>query len=109
MARPTSIIVVGALLASCTGDVSQGRNVNDWVLAAYARQQALETNIAGQAGAWSSPSTGHSGTIVPLATLQASDGGYCRRYRETVNDARGQNTFVETACRQPDGTWQGTD
>src|SRR3989442_12909492 len=54
-----------------------------------AAHQALETAPSGTVVPWRNPDNGHTGTVTPVRTYQASSGGSCREY-ETTGTARGR-------------------
>lgn len=77
----------------------------DIELAAATMQRALEAKSDGDELAWSNPSTGHSGAIMPTTTFMTDLGYYCREYRETVTIDGQAGEAVNTGCRQENGTW----
>jgi surface antigen len=95
--------LLGGLLGGAVGDMLDQR---DKELATQAAQQSLEAGRTGQVTTLKNPDNGHSGSITPTETYQASDGRFCRRFQQTiVVDGKTAETFG-TACRQPDGTWE---
>ncbi|MCW8861977.1 MAG: RT0821/Lpp0805 family surface protein [Rhodospirillales bacterium] len=69
-------------------------------------QGALENNRNGASSSWSNPDTGHSGTVTPVRTYEASADRPCREYTQTVTIDGRTEQVVGTACREPDGTWR---
>jgi surface antigen len=68
--------------------------------------QVLEHAGNGQQISWNNPQTGAQYQVVPTATVQSSDGRYCREYTATsVIGGKNQQTYGR-ACRQPDGSWK---
>ncbi|PYM47238.1 MAG: hypothetical protein DME14_15865 [Candidatus Rokuibacteriota bacterium] len=51
------------------------------------------------------PDNGHTGTVTPVRTYQASSGGDCREYETTVTVGGKLERGYGTACRQSDGSW----
>lgn len=69
-------------------------------------EEALERRASGEAVAWRAPSSGRTGTVVPLRTLKAADGRYCRDYRETVAVSGKARERTGRACREASGLWR---
>jgi len=96
-------VVGGMLLGGLAGNLLDER---DKRLAAEAAQKALEATPTGNSVAWNNPDSGHSGTITPTKTYQASSGSYCREYQTIVIVNGKEEKGYGTACRQPDGSWK---
>lgn len=96
-------VLLGGLLGGAIGNALDQR---DKRLAAEAAQRAFENNQTGASTTWRNPDSGHSGTITPTRTYQASSGQYCREYQQTITVGGEAQQSYGTACRQPDGSWQ---
>jgi surface antigen len=67
---------------------------------------ALDRGEDGTATRWGNPSTGASGTLVPLDTFTGPGGQRCR-HLQVDNQAGGlHNKSVFELCKQADGTWK---
>jgi surface antigen len=95
-------VIGGALLGSLAGNMLDQR---DKRMAAEAQQRALESAPTGKPIAWTNPDNGHSGTVTPTRTYQAS-GAYCREFQSAVTIDGKEEKAYGTACRQPDGSWK---
>lgn len=93
----------GALIG---GAIGQHLDEKDKQQMVQSSQNALESAPTGKAVGWSNPDSGNSGTTVVNKTYQASSGGYCREYTQTVRVGGKVQQAYGTACRQPDGSWQ---
>ena len=96
-------VLLGGLLGGATGSVLDDQ---DRRTAARTTQQALESKPSGTTSTWTNPDTGHSGSVTPIRTYQASNGQYCREYEQSVTIGGKPQKSYGTACRQPDGSWQ---
>jgi surface antigen len=96
-------VLLGGLLGGATGSVLDDQ---DRRTAANTTQQALESKPSGTTSTWTNPDTGHSGSVTPIRTYQASNGQYCREYEQSVTIGGKPQKSYGTACRQPDGSWQ---
>ena len=74
-------------------------------MAAAALQQSLEHARNGETTPWRNTSTGAAGSITPIRTFLAPDGAYCRDYHETIAIGANSGHFLNTACRNENGTW----
>lgn len=104
--NPAAIVasaVGGALIG---GYIGHQMDEKDKLIASQTAAKALESNRTGQAATWQNPDNGHSGTITPTKTYQASNGQYCREYRQEVIIGGEKQQAYGTACRQPDGSWK---
>lgn len=103
----TAATIGGALIGGMIGN-SIGSSLDNADKAAYnsTAQRAMETAPAGQALPWSNPKTGNSGTFVPAAPYQTSNGQYCREYNQTIVVGGQKQSGHGTACREPDGSWK---
>jgi surface antigen len=105
-ANPAAIaasVIGGLLVGGLVGNLLDDR---DKRLQAEAGHRALETASTGQSVSWKNPDSGHSGTVTPTKTYQASGGTYCRDYQTTVEIDGKQERAAGKACRQADGTWK---
>lgn len=102
-----AMTAIGTLLGAYVGsEVGKSLDRADQQYAHQAGQRAFESAPAGQAVAWNNPDSGHSGTVTPTRTYEASPGQYCREYQTSVSiDGRTEQAYG-TACRQPDGSWK---
>src|SRR5512132_976912 len=96
-------VLLGGLLGGATGSVLDDQ---DRRTAANTTQQALESKPSGTTSTWTNPDSGHSGSVTPIRTYQASNGQYCREYEQSVTIGGKPQKSYGTACRQPDGSWQ---
>lgn len=79
---------------------------HDVRMANQALDRALERNLSGARVSWHNRGNGHRGSIMPLRTYRASNGGYCRDYREVVAVGAEKEQYTATACRDLRGVWQ---
>lgn len=100
-------IAVGTLLGAQLGK-SIGASLDRADMNYYnmASQNALEYKRNGESSNWVNPNNGHSGTITPIKTFQATNGVHCREYTQTISINGRYEEAYGTACRQPDGTWK---
>ena len=96
-------IAAGGLLGGATGSYLDDQ---DKRTAARTTQQALESKPSGTTTTWTNPDSGHSGSVTPLGTYQASNGQYCREFEQSVTIGGKPQKSSGTACRQPDGSWK---
>jgi surface antigen len=100
----------GALLGAFVGS-SIGQSLDQADMAYH--QQAFErayTAPLNEPVRWTNPDTGHSGMVVPVREgRQASTGGLCRQYKQTIYVDGRSETAYGTACQNSDGTWQLTN
>lgn len=97
----------GALLGAFVGS-SIGQSLDQADMAYH--QQAFErayTAPLNEPVRWNNPESGHSGVVVPVREgRQASTGGLCRQYKQTIYVDGQSETAYGTACQNGDGTWQ---
>src|SRR5512132_2265435 len=76
----------GGLLGAAAGGGATGSVLDDQDrrTAANTTQQALESKPSGTTSTWTNPDTGHSGSVTPIRTYQASNGQYCREYEQSM-------------------------
>ena len=96
-------VLLGGLVGGATGSVLDDQ---DKRTAARTTQQALDSKPSGTTSTWTNPDSGHSGSVTPIRTYQASNGQYCREYEQSVTIGGKPQKSYGTACRQPDGSWQ---
>ncbi len=96
-------VLLGGLVGGATGSVLDDQ---DKRTAARTTQQALDSKPSGTTTTWTNPDTGHSGSVTPTRTYQASNGQYCREYEQSVTIGGKAQKSYGTACRQPDGSWK---
>lgn len=100
-------IAIGALAGSLVGSsVGAELDARDRQLHTASMQTALETYPDNNVAGWNNPNTGHSGSVVPVNTWQATSGQYCREYQQTIVVGGEQVQGYGTACRKPDGSWE---
>ncbi len=75
------------------------------VLAASARQRALDTLASGATLEWRSPDGSAVGRITPTRTFRADNGAYCREFDEEVNLDGQTDRFTDLRCRTQAGRW----
>ncbi len=95
--------VLGGLLGSAIGnrmDAADRREAN------RTTYHALESSPSGTTATWKNPDSSNSGTVTPIRTYQAQNGGYCREFEQTITLAGETQQAYGTACRQPDGNWR---
>ena len=99
--------VLGGLIGAGIGhSIGSSLDRADMTYYNQTQQRALETAPAGQSLPWSNPQTGNSGTFVPKAPYQDSNGQYCREFQNQITVGGKTQSGYGTACRQPDGSWQ---
>jgi surface antigen len=90
--------IIGVLIGGAIG-----RSMDEADQACIA--QTLEQAPAQHAVAWNNPDGGHY-RVLPLEGYEDRQGRICRDYRTTATIAGRQQEVYDTACRQPDGSWQ---
>ena len=97
----------GALLGAFVGS-SIGQSLDQADMAYH--QQAFERAYSAplnQPINWNNPQSGHRGSVTPVREgRQASSGGLCRQYKQTIVVDGQAETAYGTACQNSDGTWQ---
>lgn len=106
LAATAAGVLLGGLLG---GEIGRSMDELDRLKAQQATQASLERGKVGETTTWTNPDSGHSGTVTPTRTYQATDGRYCREFQQTVQIGGKTEQAYGTACRQPDGTWQIVD
>jgi surface antigen len=95
--------VVGGIIGS---EIGRSMDIRDRQLAQEAEFEALERGQSGVARQWRNPDNGRYGEVVPSKPYKRGSND-CRDYTHTVYiDGRPQQ-MRGTACRNPDGTWEG--
>ncbi|MDE1153482.1 MAG: RT0821/Lpp0805 family surface protein [Micavibrio sp.] len=96
----------GALLGAFVGS-SIGKSLDSADRAAH--QQAVEQAYGAplnQTISWNNPESGHRGTVTPIREgRNASTGGVCREYKQSIFIDGQAQTAVGRACQNADGTW----
>ena len=102
-----SAIAAGAILGGLLGGaVGHRLDQHDRQLANQTAHRAFETVPAGQAATWRNPDSGHWGTVTPIRTFEAANGGFCREFQQEITVGGQTQQSFGTACRQPDGHWR---
>ncbi len=96
----------GALLGAFVGS-SIGKSL-DQADRMY-HEQAVERAYAAPLNdtiSWNNPQSGHHGTVTPIREgRNASTGGVCREYKQSIFIDGQAQTAVGRACQNGDGTW----
>lgn len=97
---------VGTLLGALAGSsIGQSLDQADRMYASQAWNQA-HTAPVGQTVKWNNPESGHYGTYTPIREgRNASTGGVCREYKQSIFVDGQAQTAVGQACQNSDGTW----
>lgn len=100
----TSLVALGC---AATGDavVIEETGTEEQVLAAAARQEALETLPSHDALEWTAPDGSVQGRIVPLRSFRGEDGRFCREFSEEVASGDAVDRFTDVRCRTDEGRW----
>lgn len=100
-------VAIGTLAGALIGrEIGSSLDREDQRRMQESAQQALEYNRTNETSNWRNPDTGHSGSITPVRTYQASRGRYCREYTQTVMIGGEPQQAYGRACRQEDGSWK---
>ena len=100
-------LVAGAAAGGLFGhNIGAKLDERDRLLMGETVQQTLEKAPDNSTGSWNNPNSGHSGTVVPTQTYQASNGQYCREFQTSVVVGGETQQGYGRACRQPDGAWK---
>jgi surface antigen len=100
-------LVAGAAAGGLFGhNIGAKLDERDRLLMGETVQQTLEKAPDNSTGSWNNPNSGHSGTVVPTQTYQASNGQYCREFQTSVVVGGETQQGYGRACRQPDGSWK---
>ena len=75
----------------------------DRQLMAAAFKAALDTQVSGGSVTWQNPASGSRGSVTPLRTFRATDGRWCREYRQEVEATALTERRIGIACRDADG------
>ena len=100
-------LVAGAAAGGLFGhNIGAKLDERDRLLMGETVQQTLEKAPDNSTGSWNNPNSGHSGTVVPTQTYQATNGQYCREFQTSVVVGGETQQGYGRACRQPDGSWK---
>ena len=99
-------IAIGTLAGALFGqEIGRSLDQADRVAMGQNAQYSLEYARSHETTSWNNPDSGNSGSMTPIKTYKASNGEYCREYRQTVMIGGKEQDAYGTACRQPDGSW----
>lgn len=100
-------IALGGCAAAGTGEEGpyDAVGTREQVLAASARQRALDTLASGATLEWRSPDGNASGRITPTRSFRADTGAFCREFSEEVSAGGASDRFTDIRCRTPAGRW----
>lgn len=109
--RAAAIVGLAVLGGWLGGELGEGLSTEDKQQAGTTTQEALANNRAGQASAWSNPSTGASGQVTPGPVYKPKTGAHagkqCRQIDVVAKPANGEvNRGKRTACRNANGEWE---
>lgn len=96
----------GALLGAFVGS-SIGKSLDnaDKMYHQQAVERAYDAPI-GQTISWDNPESGHHGTVTPIRQgRNASTGGVCREYKQSIIIDNQNETATGRACQNSDGSW----
>ena len=99
------LLVGGCASVPSGDDPYAGLGTREQVLAASARQQALDRLSSGNTMEWKSPDGSAEGKITPTRSFRADGGGYCREFTEEVNAGGRTDRFTDLRCRTDAGRW----
>ena len=94
-----SEILRGAFASRDSAPVYLQMSEADVNMANAALDNALESRVSGSAVSWRNPATGNHGSVTPLSSYRASNGSFCRRYREELVIAGRRGRYLDVACR----------
>lgn len=101
-------VLLGGMLAGCTGAAVQRFDVTERQIIAAATQEVMENNKTGQGGNWINPANDRRGTVIPTRTFKRS-GFPCREFQQTATIEGKTIIAHDVACRLDDGTWKSDD
>lgn len=67
--------------------------------------EALERMASGRTLTWMNQDSGTQGSITPLGTFRATNGQWCREYREMTTFSTTEERRLSIACREKNGSW----
>lgn len=103
----SALLVFGmAALSSASAQEASPLDEAEQQAMSDALQYALEFQPTQKAAEWVNPDTGRSGAVVPVRTVESSQGGPCREFITTIIIGGREEQGYGTACRQPDGSWE---
>lgn len=97
----------GALLGAFAGSsIGKSLDQSDMMYHQQAIDRAYSAPLNQQIS-WNNPQNGNSGYVTPVREgRNASTGGVCREYKQTIVVGGQAETAYGTACQNADGTWQ---
>ncbi|WP_259783088.1 RT0821/Lpp0805 family surface protein [Aestuariispira ectoiniformans] len=95
-------VLVGSLMGS---NIGKSMDELDRIKADQATHKAHVADI-GETITWNNPESGHYGSITPTRDGVATNGQYCREYRQTIHVGDDMADGYGIACQQPDGSWK---
>lgn len=102
-----TVLAACLILAACT-NVGDGRSLvaeSDVNMMERTLQLALDIDPDGQGRSWQNAMTGHSGSIVPIASYITEQGVFCRDYRDIQTIGGQEMVYVSRACRTDGSSW----
>ena len=102
-----TVLAACLMLAACT-NVGGGRSLvaeSDINMMERTLQLALDVHPDGEGRTWRNSVTGHSGSIVPIASYITEHGVFCRDYRDTQMVGGRETVYISRACRADDSSW----
>ena len=100
----TVAIIVGTLAGAAIGG-SIGHSMD--VVDRMRLTRALEHGPANHPSRWRNPNTGTEYTVTPRRAYHVGAQSRCRDYSLEARSGGRRDHIAGTACRQPDGSWQG--
>ncbi len=68
-------------------------------------QEALENKNSGEAASYRDPKTNVAATITPVQTFRATNGKFCRNYKQVITQGAMSKTYAGVACREGKRKW----
>jgi surface antigen len=97
----TAAIAIGTVAGALAGShIVASMDQTDQRLYYQTQNRALEVNRTGQKATWYNPDTGVTGTIIPTATYQDTNGQYCREFKQTIIIGGRPQDAYGVACKQ---------
>jgi surface antigen len=97
---------VGTLIGALAGsEIGRSLDQADRMYAQQAWDRAYTAPV-NETIHWRNPDSGHYGSVTPIREgRNATTGGTCREYKQSIFIGGQAETAVGTACQNPDGTW----